>query len=287
MKGIRPRKALRTMATRARDLRGRFLYRLGGPILIYQMGKVGSSAVYRALRESGLGVPIHQVHLLNNLDEIERHVRRLYDRPEETLRQIERGRRLRQDIDREPRRRWDVVTIVRDPVARNISAFFQSIEEILPDLRTSLGKGRVDIALLLDAFLERFDHGAPTGWFDTQMKPVFDLDVFSAPFPHERGFQTLEGDRARLLILRTRDLPRCFSTAFRDFLDVPVKRPSPENSAAGKWYGSLYERFLAEASLPQEYVATQYESKMARHFFTSDEISRMWTHWSSRVEPRL
>jgi len=44
------------------------------PILIYQMGKVGSSAVYESLKKYGIQNPLHHVHFLSygHLNELER-----------------------------------------------------------------------------------------------------------------------------------------------------------------------------------------------------------------------
>jgi hypothetical protein len=272
---------LRSGMRRVRDVQGRRRYGITDPVVVFQMGKVGSTGVYRALVAANLGVPVHHVHLMEDLDAIEDGVRRLYPNPVHTLREIEKGRRIRRELDQRRSRGSNVVTLVRDPVARNVSAFFEGIEEVLPEARTLLSTDAPHDELL-DAFLNRFDNGAPLGWFDGQMKPVFGIDVFATPFPHERGFQIIEGNSARVLILRTADLAQASADAFRSFLGVTLGPLGVQNDSAGKWYADAYRDFLARLRLPDGYLDEMYDSRMARHFFSPQEIEQFRAGWRSR-----
>lgn len=263
-----------------RDFGRRLRHGIRDPIVVFQMGKVGSTAVHRALVKSRLGVPIHHVHLMEDLDAIEESVRRLYPNPIRTLQEIGKGRNLRREIERSPVRVWNVITLVRDPVARNVSAFFEALDEVLPGYSESFPREHPDAEFLLETFLNRFDQSAPVEWFEGQLKPVFGIDVFETPFPHDRGFQIIEDGRARLLIIRTEDLRRVASEAFSAFFGVSVRPVAVKNDAGGKWYADSYADFLAHARLPDGYLDSMYGSRYAQHFFAPREIAHFRTRWS-------
>lgn len=254
-----PRRALSSMR-----------YRIDGPILVYQMGKVGSTAVYTALESQALPVPVEHVHLLTDFDAIERSVRNSYADPSTTLRQLEHGRRLRERIEQEPGTHWNIVTMVRDPVMRNVSAFFESLHELVPTARD----GAVSMDDIGRAFLEDFQHDAPLVWFQKQLTPVFGIDPYATPFPHPDGFQILEGERARLLIIRYEDLAACFSVALHSFLGVNIRRLPSANRSGSKWYGPRFHEFVETFPMPRDYIDTMYSSEYARHFYTPAERAR-------------
>lgn len=233
------------------------------------MGKVGSTAVYQGLRDLQLPVAVEHVHLLTNFDSIEQNIRRMYAAPSTTLDELNKGRRLRLEMDSRTDIRWNVITLVREPVHRNISAFFESLDEIVPEAR----QGNTTIEELGHAFLERFNHDAPMSWIKTQLTPVFGLDPYAVPFPHQAGFQILEGDRARLLIIRMEDVTRCISKATGSFLGRNIRHLPRANTTESKWYGQLHDRFLAEFELPAEYFTRLHGSQFARHFYTPEELA--------------
>lgn len=259
---MRLRRAPRSVITATR-------YRSHSPILVYQMGKVGSTAILKALVDQGFRVPVEHVHLLADLDAIEDGVQRSYADPSSTLEQLDHARQVREAVDRQPNVSWNVITMVRDPVARNVSAFFESLHEHLPRPDSAA----LSMKSLGEAFLTRFDHSAPLEWFQRQLAPVFDVDVFGSTFPHSAGFQILAGPRSRTLVIRYENLNDCVGEALKDFLGVSVKRLPAANSSASKWYGALQRRFTAEFEFPDSYLSAMYDSEYATHFYTSAEIS--------------
>lgn len=58
------------------------------PILIYQMGKVGSKTVYESLKALNLATPVYHTHLLNKLEEIEKFILVTRSNPEPALNQL-------------------------------------------------------------------------------------------------------------------------------------------------------------------------------------------------------
>jgi hypothetical protein len=171
---------------------------------------------------------------------------------------------------------------VRDPVARNISAFFENIIEFFPDFYTRYAAGELDIETIVSTFLERFDHDTPLVWFDFQMKPVFGIDVFACPFSTERGYSIYYGQNASLLLIKLEKLQDCVESAMKDFLGIDKLAIRNTNVAEGKEYREVYKAFLETVRLPPEYLDRMYDSKMVRHFYEQDEIRTFRKKWSKQ-----
>lgn len=103
------------------------------PVLIYQMGKVGSSTVHSSLNQ--LGIPSYQVHLLssNTISQTEEYYRRL---PHAVMPgHLRTSKYLSEHIDKTRGKiRWKVVTLVREPVSRAISNCYENIGDVLPEI---------------------------------------------------------------------------------------------------------------------------------------------------------
>jgi hypothetical protein len=252
----------------------------GEPIVVYQMGKVGSSTVYRSLRSLELPRPVHHVHLLNDLDALEEQIKRFYPDPSGTLAQIEKGRRLRRRMLRNRAATWNVVSLVRDPVQRNVSAFFESITEVIPDVYERCARDDIAIADIKDAFLDRFDHDAPLSWFQSQLRPVFGIDVFAVGFDTDKGYATYEAPGARLLVIRLENLMQDGEAAIGEFLGLDDFELVATNIGRDKRYADLYAEFERRVTLPPSYLDRMYGSRFARHFYSSVEIEAFAQQWT-------
>ncbi len=274
----------------------RWRYRhLTGPILVFQMGKVGSWSVYRPLRDLRLPQPVYHAHHLVGLDAREAELRSTVGSQAPSVRKIARDREVARLVRSDPATRWNVVTLVREPVARNVSTFFQVLDELHPGIRAAYADGlrpedrdvRRHVELLRADFWDRFGDHFPDSWFDEQLKPTFGIDVFEVPFPAERGYLTIRRGRITLLVIRLESLEQCAEPAFRDAFRIPKVRPGRHNTADEKWYRDLYRRFLDGFVVPDEYLTRMYASRFARHFYTATELARFRARWSRRGSGRI
>jgi hypothetical protein len=235
------------------------------PIVVHQMGKVGSTSVRNSLKALRLDVPVHHSHELAEA---------VINRPAELW-----HRQLLRHLDgRHAQGRWHIITMVRDPVARNCSSYFHNLTKphyvaYLPELADG---GQVGTAELLSNFLVNADHDFAVQWFDHEILRLFGLDVFAEPFPHEQGYAIYRDFRVDVLLLRFEQLPDTFTTALEEFIGiagVPLVRANDSQHAG-------YRRFLREAALPASYLDRMYSSKLARHFYTADELATFRAGWT-------
>jgi len=254
---------------------------LNDPVLVYQMGKVGSRAVFEALAALPERPPaLYHFHELCGLDALEHALAQIADAPARARQYVGQAQAVRRSFLAGEPCHWKVITLVRDPVARNISSFFYDIARYVPDFYERTPSS----AELLEAFLTLPDHQTPLAWFEQQAEPLFGLDIYAAPFPREPGYALLHSERVAWLVLRAEDIATRLASAVLALLGVPDLACSKINAGDDKPYGPAYQRFLGEAALPAEYVDRMYDSRLARHFYDEPERARLRQRW---ITPRL
>lgn len=248
------------------------------PIIIYQMGKVGSEAVERSLATCNINRPLHRAHSLVP-ENLHSALEDLDISPQDYFRRsriVFDGQFLAKQIARDLHRgHWQVISMVRDPIAQNVSSFFQLLDLLVPDFDARHRAGQLSTSELMKTFLAHYppDNNYIT-WFDEEMKRTFSVDVFKKPFPHGNGFEIYREPHAELLVIRLEDLDRCAPQAFSEFLGIENFRIRRTNEASSKEYSELYNEFRREAVYPASYVDGVYGSKYARTFYSADELER-------------
>jgi len=266
----------------------------GQPIINYQMGKVGSSTVQASLEAMNLDQPVYHVHFLNpeRVRQIEQQ-RRKYFRTEKyaLLRRPWLYQFLFEQIQKKDRH-WKLITLVREPIARNVSTFFENLEVTKkPDSATYAVKSDYydfnieadpqNLDELIDLFFDRLVHERPLRYFDDEIKTVFGIDVFASGFPLDKGYSVYQGEYADLLLIRLEDLDKCANTVFKQFLGLDDFKLVQANIASDKVYAPLYKAFKRSVRFPEDYVREMYESAYARQFYSDEEIRGFRQGWCS------
>ncbi len=76
-----------------------------------------------------------------------------------------------------------IISLVREPIGRNISMFFQSLPFWMAAkyLNDDSAVRSERSQLLHEAFEEHVNHQYPLEWFDNEIKPLTGIDVFTHP----------------------------------------------------------------------------------------------------------
>jgi len=245
------------------------------PLIVYQMGKVGSEALESSLLRCELNRPLFRVHamvpenIVAGLADAHTTPRAYYRRSRTDFYGYHLGREVRRDLHRH---QWQVITMVRDPVAQNISSFFQILDLLVPDYPRRLEQGTLGMDDLRELFLQHYPpDNIFVRWFDAELGRMFDLDVYEFPFATDQGHDRIVREHVDLLIIRLEDFDRVAAGAVSGFLGLQDFRLVRRNEAGQKAYKALYDRFRAEVELPASYVDGVYASRYARHFYSDAE----------------
>lgn len=247
------------------------------PIIVYQMGKVGSSAVRESLKNQGFSSVFH-AHLMNPTH-IQR-VRQEYLAHSARAPNEWKGRMLYNSIVRGGKRA-KFISLVREPLGRNISAFFQNFKRFTG---TEYDQASFMIDELADIFIKGYEHTVPLTWFDWEVKPVLGIDVYQHPFPQDKGWLTIKKGSFELLILKLEIDDSRKERALADFLGVSEFRLVRANVAREKKYAKTYQDFLRSIKLPESYVEIMCNSEYIRHFYSEAEIEAIRARWRDRTE---
>ena len=277
------------------------------PILIYQMGKVGSSSIRNSLFRcphpaTRLVLMSHEFFPIRNRD-----VRRIDIEPEYrdyVIREIEHDRRVFEQFPTRKRLGWRfrekfyteriyrayvkpghklrVITLVREPIANNVSMFFQLIDHYIG---TTIEQSTYDIDTVIQIFLERYMHSRPLTWFDAEVKTTLGIDVFRQPFPIARGYNIVSDDNISLLVLRCELDDQSKAQAIAEFLGLDRFEIVRSNVTGEKSYAKQYAEFKQRMRVPDRLLDEMYESKFARFFYAEAERACYRHHWSGRDIP--
>ena len=193
---------------------------------------------------------------------------------------------LRALYDREDAR-WRVITLVRDPVSRAMSAAFARAWTQEKDrlLQANDQSEREQIISTMIDSVEEFIFDVPSQWFDTELKSVFGIDVFSSPFEHEdavNGYKIYNSPHVDLLVLRLENLDRCYPQAFQEFMGLNDFTLVRANEGVNKDYQESYRSLVGEMKFPPAFLDKMYSMKYVRHFYKPEEIDAARARWEDK-----
>lgn len=240
-------------------------------LLVYQMGKVGSTNMARDLQDQDPSLNVFQVHRMDAdyIDRLYRRYRSNAQAPYYFSNYVGRAIR-RQIIDPAQGPDVKILCAVREPISRNISHFFQDIERFTP--RSPL-PGSIDE--LISIFVEKFEHDYPEAWFEEEFLPVTGIDVLNSGFDKDAGFQLYQKGRISALVYKIEKTgSAAFKQSFQDFTGFQYQPDAKHNVGGQKHYGDLYGRFKGALSLPQEFCTAQHQSRYAQTFYCEAELEQ-------------
>jgi hypothetical protein len=265
------------------------------PILVLQMGKVGSMSVQAGLEEQQLPNRIYHVHFLstNRTLQTERERRQYFrtDRHSDLVRPWLNQFLLSQFRSDTSGKRWKIVTLTREPVARNLSAFFENLAVTTTDDDAEYeiqsdyyGIDPVVVSesspeRLVELFFAHARHDSPVRFFDREIRDLFGIDALDEDFPKDKGYKIYQSTRADLLVLKLEKLKDCVEVAFEDFLNIRKFHLVNRNVGAKKIYAPLYDATKKNMKVSDEYANRLYESRYMTTFYSEAEIKAARERW--------
>jgi hypothetical protein len=251
------------------------------PVLVYQMSKVGSTSLLYSLQfaylKAGLpNVPLHHAHTLTNLDLHEQNVKNA-NGPAHHLALVREYKKIRKTFEQRADERWNVISLVRDPVARQVSDYFHHIDRHLPNWQTRWGGGSLKIDEVLESFVQLSD---PTQhWFEGEIQGVLGIDVYATEFPREAGYGIYYREpKVSLMVIRLEDMDRISPVAIEKFIGLRRFKPYTFNMGSESVYAEIYQQFKTKP-LPGWYLEKAYTGRIARHFYTKAELEKFAVKW--------
>src|SRR6185295_8413343 len=159
------------------------------PVLVYTLSKTASTSVLAALQRIPRQAAF-QVHVISpgGLARIRTAARERGIGAAHTWEPIALGSTIHDCLIR-PRRRAKIVTLLREPISRNISFYFEILDVLW---KTERAHEHIGLDRLMLEFHERFTHDRAIKWFDDEYQQVLGVNVYDYEFPRETGFLRID-----------------------------------------------------------------------------------------------
>ena len=228
-------------------------------IFIYQPGKVASSTITEAL-SAEYNAPVVQIHSFDR-DGGEHELNA-------DLKKLQKNGSLP---------KLKIISLIRDPFSRNLSAFFQNLNKYQNN-SVSFDGNYLDVQGLWDVYMCSPGSNWILEWWDLELKRNFGIDVFSVTFP-DSGHVVIENDKASLLLMRYDLADNLKSNLISTFVGIAEFDLSKytANVSKKKSYFSQYEQ-MKTRPITVEYFDRMYNSRYCQHFF-SKELSGLKERW--------
>lgn len=256
-------------------------------VLVYCIGKVASKTIVETLYPFSQYRVFH-IQRLNPVDQCEQHA--TYAGASEDIRMITSfNEELKSFIDRcFFSHRWFVITIVRDPVAIALSAFFElwnaGMFNTYSPQSAAMLRSIGDNSDALLRFAENEFSWDPikdyiTNWFDRELRVTFAIDLGQSVFDHTKKYSIINASNVSLLAFRLEDIDGMYKNALKEFLDLDVPALTLSNCAKDKSYYPTYALFKQRFRPKPAIVDRLYSVAWVKWFYTEDEIAGFREYW--------
>jgi len=245
-------------------------------IIVYQMGKVGSSTVYFSLKnglkmnnDQSIVAPTH-----NRVDDtyptlpLKIYHGHLYSDFSRTFKErIKRGENV-------------VITLFRDPISRNISQFFESPSYGL-NSRKNYDVSSNNVKNIIDRFVSGYNHLGCLSWFKDELERIFKYNILTQPFNHKDGYVVTKEGKNTFIVLKLEKLNETLPIIAKEVLDIGDFSMVQDNITSEKPHnGNLYKEVKKNLKLPSTIIDEIYGDDYVKYFYTDEEIESLKTKWS-------
>lgn len=258
----------RALSTIKKIIQG-FVKQKGFSVIVYQMGKVGSSSIVGSLSD------VLQIHTWSGEQPIKYFSSRYNGSVKGWVISYFKWRLkshlAKKHITKSKMKgnRVKMIIGVREPVSRNLSAYFQT-------LNASRLENSVDLEI--ENFFTYTPHLSGVFWFDVELKREFDIDIYKQEFDKEAGYIILQHENLDIFIYQFEKLAT-LKKQLSAFLEKDDFELLLENVAGNKPTGARYKEVKDKIKFNSEYLNLLYGSKYMKHFYSEEDITNFKQKW--------
>ncbi|WP_028873271.1 putative capsular polysaccharide synthesis family protein [Psychroserpens burtonensis] len=238
-------------------------------ILVYTMSKVGSSSVYYSLKQKFPYKEIHHVHFLGDT-----WLHKFKNDHTIFKNNLKTADKLFALFNK---KRWNVkiITLTRDPIARDISGIFQAWQHVFDvDDITEVTPEQIL------GYLNSNDFLYAANWFETDFLEFTGLNVFNSKFDKDKGYQTYSSNNTPILVMQLEQLNAVYNEAMNVFIGTDEYVLHKENITSSRASGLLNKKIKTLFHLPLTKVETIYNSQYINTFYNPTQIENFKDRWT-------
>ncbi|WP_281614160.1 putative capsular polysaccharide synthesis family protein [Flammeovirga sp. SubArs3] len=237
-------------------------------ILVYTMGKVGSSSVFDSIEKNNPYSYVFHVHFLSN-----NYLYKILPKLDKVfLINIIKGEKVLKVINNFTGCRLKIVTLTREPVSRAISDMFQNWNYKYDDIENI----SIDI-IYNDILNSNFEY--TSNWFEYEFKNYLNYDIYKYKFDKMKGYQIYKSEKFDILCIKLELLDSVYKNAFKDFFGEDIILMNTNNSKSKKGNES-FTLIYDKLKIDTHKLNKIYNTKYMKYFYTSKEINSFKEKWS-------
>lgn len=254
-------------------------------VLVFTVGKVGSLSIYETCARDESIDAYHLHHLTPRALVAQRSAFQgdpdaMYDYLKTAIRVSESGVLRQAGLK--------VINLVRDPVSRSLSHFFESTFPDNSSRTTALlerikgGDEQACLREVFQEFLRTRRHHEPFDWTATELAYLLKASPYRYGFDRERGYGLATMRNLSVLTLQC-ELPEERKVRLlNSFLGTSFGNLVPSNVTGARQIGPFYRRFLSFARFDDEFLNSMYRTKYCRHYYTRAQLADFRERWEVR-----
>jgi len=277
--------------------------------LVYQMGKVASSAICNSFKNHEQYRALH-THFLSLYGK-KKLVKFCFkeslpkDYNESMRQQFRIVKNIRAKLETY-KKKLSVITIVRDPIAVIVSSFFErhelfSIDKLSIRKDKNKPKRAISLKQLQDKFLdhifnynsipEKIDFIGRARYFYLQFPLTFikdelgrtcDINIYNIPLNKKDLYYIYDCNKYKILLLKYENMFSHLETTINKFLNIKDFKLLDVKSARGSHLYYHYNDFVKSLVISEEILEYYYSSEYMRHFYSRKEIEKFKERWSAK-----
>lgn len=231
-------------------------------VVIHQPGHVGSNTVAKTIESA----PAHRAVF---------HVHRLTRQRWDSAASYEIDEFLVRHLMKRSTFSWDVITLVRNPIERNVSALLRRVTA----KARAQGHGDLSTPSIVADFVDEFDQdwvhreNPFVRFVREELEPVWGL----VPRRHDYVETT---ESRRLLTLRVEDLDSGGAHVLSEFLGCTVRRIESANTSRSGSVAEARRVIEADIKLPGAYIDRMFEPALMTDLYTPAERAATFAKWA-------
>lgn len=221
-----------------------------GVILIYSIGKVGSSSIYNTLKNSNNNTyPVFHVHSLN-LDRLKEQ--------KEYYRSSKRGsvpfHLIQSTVISQCLNSYTgelfVINLTREPISREMSSIFQDSFNFSNSFSANDENLRKVVRENFEGMLSKIPED---DWYERELKSVFNIDIYDNDFELAKGYYVEKYDSFIFGFIRLENLNDVYSKFIKEILGTSNNEQLViSNQAEHKFYNQGYKSLINELFVTNE-----------------------------------
>lgn len=247
------------------------------PILIYQVGKVGSTSIFSAIKNSIRGVtPVYQVHNIVHAAELKDKDLTLGSY--HSQKHFNLGQALLEAVSTQPNLSFKVITGVREPISRWVSEIFQNIDSRYNSLKHA--DGSINTDELIKFIKDSIKTEPQNEWFVNEMGELFGLSCQDFSFPPNKGSYTLTKNNHSFFFYKQEALSSEMGDSLAEFLELDSLCIEELNTTESKAdLSATYRKTLDNLSFSRDDLDAIYNLPLYKAFYSEEEIEGFFKRW--------